>query len=168
MSDFGTKQKALIIIPTLQTKTLELDSPELLYPFSIIASILERTPEQEDQIQSLRAQLTFLQNEVARVLAQLRALGAAPNGTSCSTFSANLAFGIRGAQVECLQQFLKNQGADVYPEGLVTGYFGPLTRAAVIRFQEKYAAEVLAPLGLQNGTGFVGQRTRAKMNELAL
>ena len=168
VSDFGTKQKALIIIPTLQTKTLELDSPELLYPFSIIASILERTPEQEDQIQSLRAQLTFLQNEVARVLAQLRALGAAPNGTSCSTFSANLAFGIRGAQVECLQQFLKNQGADVYPEGLVTGYFGPLTRAAVIRFQEKYAAEVLAPLGLQNGTGFVGQRTRAKMNELAL
>jgi len=32
---------------------------------------------------------------------------------------------------------LKNQGIDVYPEGLVTGDFLTLTQAAVIRFRKK-------------------------------
>jgi len=49
---------------------------------------------------------------------------------------------------------------------LVTGNFFGLTKAAVIRFQEKYASEILAPIGLKKGTGFVGARTRAKINSL--
>jgi len=57
---------------------------------------------------------------------------------------------------------LKAQGQDVYPEGLVTGNFLSLTKAAIIRFQEKYASEILVPLGLNNGTGYVGAKTRGK------
>lgn len=165
VADFGTKQKALIIIPTLQTKTLGFGEEEPVYPFSIIASILERTPEEEDLIKSLRAQLVFLQSEVARVISQLAALGAGPED-SCASFQKDLAFGMRSADVECLQKFLKNQGQEIYPEGLVTGYFGSLTLQAVVRFQEKYAEEILTPIGFQKGTGYVGNRTRAKMNQL--
>ena len=69
-------------------------------------------------------------------------------------------------EVRCLQEFLKAQGPEIYPEGLVTGNFLSLTQAAVIRFQEKYADEVLAPWGITKGTGFVGSTTRAKLNEL--
>jgi len=63
-----------------------------------------------------------------------------------------------------LQEFLKSQG--VYPEGLVTGNFLDLTQSAVIRFQEKYATEILKPLNLEKGTGYVGPATRAKINQL--
>jgi len=30
---------------------------------------------------------------------------------------------MKGAEVSCLQDFLKKQGPDIYPEGLVTGNF---------------------------------------------
>ncbi|KKT29040.1 MAG: hypothetical protein UX43_C0010G0024, partial [Candidatus Giovannonibacteria bacterium GW2011_GWB1_46_20] len=49
-----------------------------------------------------------------------------------------------------------------------TDFFGPLTKAAVIRCQEQHAQEILAPWGLTKGTGFVGKTTRAKINELMM
>ena len=68
-------------------------------------------------------------------------------------------------EVRCLQEFLKSQGSEIYPEGLITGNFLNLTQLAVIRFQEKYATEILNPLGLGKGTGYVGPLTRAKINQ---
>jgi len=68
--------------------------------------------------------------------------------------------------VKCLQTFLKNQGDDIYSEGYVTGNFLNLTKSAVIKFQEKYAFEILTPLGLSSGTGYVGTSTRAKINQI--
>ena len=80
-------------------------------------------------------------------------------------FGRNLKVGTRGDDVRLLQQLLLKEG--VYPEGVVTGYFGALTKAAVIRFQEKYVSAILVPAGLTKGTGFVGASTRRKLEELA-
>ncbi|GAI49200.1 unnamed protein product, partial [marine sediment metagenome] len=81
-------------------------------------------------------------------------------------FTTDLKYDQTSDDVRYLQIFLKAQGTEIYPEGIISGWFGPLTKKAVMRFQEKYAEDILAPWGLTKGTGFVGETTRAKINEI--
>jgi hypothetical protein len=85
---------------------------------------------------------------------------------TCKKFQRFLKKGMRGEDVKCLQEILKSEGPEIYPEGLVTGYFGPLTFRAVVKFQEKYSKEILQPFGLKKGTGFVGFLTLKKLNSI--
>ncbi len=73
--------------------------------------------------------------------------------------------GSTGQQVRTLQGWLARDSA-VYPEAIVNGTFGPATQRAVIRFQEKYSLEILAPQGLNRATGIVDLQTRTKLNQL--
>lgn len=75
-------------------------------------------------------------------------------------FTKTLQLRSTGGQVRALQELLK-QFPDIYPEGLVTGYFGSPTKNAVIRFQIK---EGIRP---EDALGIVDQITRAKLNALA-
>jgi len=70
--------------------------------------------------------------------------------------SIDLKYGMKDSQVSILQTQLKSDPT-VYPEGLVTGYFGPLTLKAVKAFQAKY--NIIT-------TGYVGPLTRGKLTEL--
>ncbi|OGM99094.1 MAG: hypothetical protein A3I24_01670 [Candidatus Harrisonbacteria bacterium RIFCSPLOWO2_02_FULL_41_13b] len=89
-----------------------------------------------------------------------------------SVFSRNLAIGIKGEDVRWLQRFLNSNPETRVAEtgvgsfGQETDYFGVLTRKAVIQFQNKHKNDVLIPVGLLGGTGFVGPRTIAKLNKL--
>lgn len=89
-------------------------------------------------------------------------------------FLSNLSLGESSPAVLSLQKFLNSDSdtrlADTGPgsPGMETDYFGSLTKNAVIRFQEKYKNEVLAPAGLSYGTGYVGAMTIKKINALAL
>lgn len=80
-------------------------------------------------------------------------------------FSRTLRYGMTGSDVSALQRILA-QDTSVYPSALVTGYFGPQTKMAVIRFQQKYADEILKPSQLSAGTGLVGPATLQKLNAL--
>jgi ABC-type transport system substrate-binding protein len=81
------------------------------------------------------------------------------------SFKSELKTGSQGKEVEELQKCLAKD-PDIYPEGEITGFFGNSTKKAVIKFQEKYAKEILEPGGLKEGTGMVGKATRDKLNEL--
>lgn len=67
--------------------------------------------------------------------------------------------GSTGSYVRTLQELLARE-ADVYPERLITGYFGPLTKQAVQRFQLKHG--IVSSTG-DPGYGYVGPKTRAKL-----
>jgi len=162
--NFGKDWTSLTLIPSVQTKTLGFDGREPSFKFSLSVSLENKTEEKlieelKERITELKAQIAILQSKIAQVLGERGEI-------SCQKFEESLYFGIRNYQVSCLQEFLKSQGPEIYPEGLVTGFFGSLTQAAVIRFQEKYKNEILIPLGLNQGTGFVGTTTRAKLNEI--
>ena len=168
ISDFGTKNISLTIIPSIQKKLTGFTDQEPFYTFSWSASTKQENNSQpkEENIDALLAQIAFLQKEIARLQAELQALSG-NTGQTCQKFNENLYFGMmNNNQVKCLQEFLDSQGIEIYPEGLITGNFLGLTQQAVIRFQEKYAAEILSPLGLGKGTGFVGEMTRAKIDEI--
>jgi len=164
IKNFGADYNSLIIIPSLQTKIEGFDGFEFTYPYTFTVSIEGQT-SQEDQvlIQKLLDQIASLKKQIADIIAQRN--GGNSNNSACSKINNNLSFGMsNNSEIKCLQTFLKSQGADIYSEGFVTGYFGSLTRSAVIRFQEKYRVEILAPLGLFSGTGVVGPATRIKIN----
>jgi len=161
---FGINYKSLIIIPSLQSKLTDSDGFEPTYPFSYTVGISGDTSSgNQDLIQQLLDRIAYLKNEIAKLQGQSNPVVS----DSCSKLNSNLYFGLAGNNdVKCLQLFLKSEGQDIYPEGYITGNFGSLTRNAVIKFQEKYAAEVLIPAGLSSGTGYVGEKTRAKINQI--
>ncbi|MDQ7815215.1 MAG: FG-GAP-like repeat-containing protein [Patescibacteria group bacterium] len=80
-------------------------------------------------------------------------------------FSRDLKLGSRGEDVLKLQKILNAKGFLVAmtgpgSKGHETTYFGLATRDALARFQEANATEVLKPLGLLKGTGYLGVSTR--------
>ena len=127
--------------------------------------------ELEASIALLTQQLTTLQSQLV-TLQGGTATSTVPTVCVGVTFAANLKLGSTGVDVKCLQALLNTDIATKLAEtgagspGNETTYFGSITKTAVIKFQEKYASEVLASYGLTTGTGFVGATTRAKLNSI--
>lgn len=86
------------------------------------------------------------------------------------TFSRTLTIGDTGSDVLELQKILNTNSntriavSGPGSPGNETNYFGPLTSSAVAKYQEVHAKDILIPLGLTRGTGFVGQATRTFLN----
>lgn len=83
-------------------------------------------------------------------------------GTVSAVFTKPLRYGMRSDDVRRLQQLL-TRDVDVYPEGLVTGFFGPATKRAVQRFQIKYN---VVSSSRDAGYGAVGPKTRATLKDV--
>lgn len=136
------------------------------------------------QINQMKQQVNQLQEQIvnqSRGSSSSRPSGVSVNQSnsieisslsSLQPFTRNLSRGDRGAEVKRLQQVLNQllpapvAATGPGSVGQETSYYGPATAGAVIRFQELHAADVLAPLDLQQGTGFLGNSTRAKLNHL--
>ncbi len=94
--------------------------------------------------------------------------------SDCEKLSRNQKIGMSGADVLVLQLLLnKNMVTKIAIDGAgspgnETLYFGTKTKIAVIKFQELYKNDVLTPVGLVSGNGFVGSYSRTKLHGLCI
>jgi len=111
---------------------------------SQVQALLDQIKVLQAQVQALKTaqeQVVKAQGEVSQALKLLRSLGQ----------------GMSGDDVKALQVILAAD-TSIYPEGLITGFYGRLTSEAVKKFQKKHGIEML---------GLVGPKTLKKLNEEA-
>jgi type II secretory pathway pseudopilin PulG len=128
--------------------------------FASAVTIEELQAQIQAQINALLTQLQSLQSQLAQM----------QGGTTqwCHDFNVNLKIGDRGNEVSLLRAALAKEGFEVFnpQENPYESSFDESLASAVTGFQEKYKDEILTPLGLKYGTGYVGEKTRAKLNSL--
>ncbi|MCK5027599.1 MAG: peptidoglycan-binding protein [Candidatus Pacebacteria bacterium] len=107
-------------------------------------------------VDEMKAQIAQLLEQVIQLQQQLTVMEGTEVEQKTIKFTQSLSKGIENSEVRELQKYLA-QDKNIYPEGLVTGYFGSLTEKAVKNFQKKHSIET---------AGVVGPKTRAKLNEL--
>jgi peptidoglycan hydrolase-like protein with peptidoglycan-binding domain len=99
------------------------------------------------------ATVAELQAMIASLSAQIAALSGTTTTTPAAvTFTSNLTVGSKGAEVTALQNFLIGKGYNT----LATGYFGPMTKAALAAYQ--------TAKGITPAAGYFGPLTRASVN----
>jgi hypothetical protein len=107
--------------------------------------------------------------EIYDVVEELKTTAVTP--ANAYKFIRSLKLGSTGADVKALQMFLNARNfivslTGIGSKGNESSYFGPATQAAVSKFQEFYAKEILLQIGLLRGTGFFGPATIQKANSL--
>ncbi len=98
-------------------------------------------------VTALLEQIKALQTQIAALQAQ--------QASATVTLLQTLKQGSSGDDVKILQALLAAD-PDIYPDGIISGYFGPKTAAAVAKFQRKNGLE---------SVGHVGPKTLQKLNE---
>ncbi|MEK7659307.1 MAG: peptidoglycan-binding protein [Patescibacteria group bacterium] len=166
IKNFGSDIYKVVLIPANHSKisnfTKNDPSSRFTFKVQMTSEFEEATPTPttalqasvQTSIQNLLDQISVLQKQIT----QLRQKTASPSPASKSPGALNrdLSLGSQGEDVSWLQRFLIKES--VYPEARITGYFGVLTKAAVIRFQQKH--------GISPQIGYVGIKTKAKIQEL--
>lgn len=158
--NYGTNKEAIIQKALLGQAEI-VNSPILpeIYNFSSPSSVYEFNPE---KAKATLEEAGFVINETG-----IREKNVKEETTF--KWKSELKVGSQGLEVKELQKCLSNPpagGPEIYPEAKVTGFFDQTTKAAVIKFQEKYSQEILQPGGLKEGTGVVSKNTRNKLNKL--
>ncbi|MEK7555301.1 MAG: peptidoglycan-binding protein [Patescibacteria group bacterium] len=105
----------------------------------------------QELVNKLLAQVAALQEQMTKIKTQQQEVT-----QTISEIAVTLKEGDRGENVKTLQALLAADSS-IYPEGLITGFYGPLTTKAIRKFQEKHSLEKV---------GFVGPKTKLKLNEL--
>lgn len=182
VSSQNTATQDLTITPTdsqcnvQPAGTITISGGGYTYQPTPVATSTPKATVATPTITSLQTQLKVLLAQLLELQAQARARGIVTATSplspgqipieaipSAGTYRTPLSRKMSGPDVRALQTLLKAQGADIYPEGLITGYFGSLTERAVQRLQLKYG---VVNASSDPGFGYVGPKTRSIINSI--
>lgn len=128
----------------------------LLGTFPLFSAALT-LDEIKDKLLGILERVSVLKVEVERAADGAKVSGAHPY-LPCLSLGRNLRTGMGGEDVQKLQEFLVKAG--LLAEDKATGYFGPLTEAAVKKWQSAQGI-VSSGNAASTGYGVVGPKTRA-------
>ncbi|MBU6232465.1 hypothetical protein KGP36_07565 [Patescibacteria group bacterium] len=171
----GTSTKACMSLSTIPASALSLtigthgQAVINLQTFLVITGYLQRQYITGYFGPLTKAALTSYQSAHPTSTCNLQPVTA--SGSQIPNFTRSLKLGMIGNDVKNLQIFLNQHNFTVSQSGAgssghETSYFGPATFRALIRFQNAYAAQILAPYGLSQGTGFFGPSSIKEANSL--
>ncbi len=123
------------------------------------ADLQQRIAELLRQVEALQRELSGQGAGVPSGTQVAAQTGPVASSVQCPYISRSLRSGDSGDDVARLQKFLALD-PDIYPEALVTGYYGSLTERAVQRFQAKFKI-VSSGTPESTGYGVTGPRTAA-------
>ena len=130
----------------------------------VVTQAVSSTSSAQELIATLQQQIADLKAKIDAYNVQLESLKKAQGEVKEATKEVKgtlqlikqLRKGMSGDDVKILQELLATD-SDIYPDGLITGYFGKLTEKAVRKLQKKLCLEEV---------GSVGPKTLWKINEL--
>lgn len=128
----------------------------------VVATLLGTALASAQNATELQKQLKDVLLQINNLKGQLTTMDGPKTTGSCATLARTLRKGSRGNDVRSLQSFL-SADPNIYPEGAITGTFGPATERAVQRFQERNGIVAYGD-PFTTGFGVVGARTRAVIN----
>lgn len=124
---------------------------------ALIKQLQEMVASLQKQITELKVQLEATKKESVQTKEELTATKQEVQTLKEEIkFNRSLTKGAQGDDVRKVQEFLA-QFPDLYPSGLITGFYGTTTETAIKRFQEKHGIETI---------GVAGPKTFAQINKL--
>ena len=142
--------KILIISTFLSIAVLGMGSGNFVV-FAQTTTATTTASQLQELINNLQSQIQTLQEQLTQIGVQRQEIR-----QTITEIIFTLKEGDRNENVKTLQALLAAD-SDIYPEGLITGFYGALTKNAVKKFQKKHGLETV---------GFVGPKTKIKLNEL--
>jgi murein L,D-transpeptidase YcbB/YkuD len=120
------------VAPVAKAETTDT-TPTIASLMEILQGLLKQVEELQKKLQETRGEIQTVQKEI----------------------KSGLREGMTDEDVKKIQELLASDST-LYPRGLITGYYGPLTNEAVKRFQERHGLTV---------TGMVDDETRDYLEE---
>ncbi len=154
----------IVLAGLLVASSSSAQTPSSIDLQALVKQLQEQITSLQSQVQTLKSQLAATTQESAATKEAVKTAKEEIKATKEEVkvikeelrLTKSLKRGERGDEVRKLQEFL-SQFPEVYPIGLITGFYGPATEAAVRKLQARHGIEQV---------GTIGPKTLQKINEL--